>query len=71
VLSHQFLDGTDLHECGYMPSNWDGTKVYYNVKENFDTLAQLIRALSCHARGHQFNSDTCRQINNRKTTCRN
>ena len=32
TLSHQFLDGVDLHECGFIPKDWDGGHVYVNVK---------------------------------------
>jgi hypothetical protein len=32
TLSHQFLDGTDLHECGFVPNDWNGEKIYIKVK---------------------------------------
>lgn len=32
TLSHQFLDGKKKHECGFVPHDWDGGKVYINVK---------------------------------------
>ena len=28
-LSHQFLDGTDRHECGFVPNDWNGEKLYF------------------------------------------
>lgn len=32
TLSHQFLDGTDKHECGFVPNNHDSSSVYVEVK---------------------------------------
>jgi hypothetical protein len=32
TLSHQFLDGTNKHECGFVPNNYDGSRVYIKVK---------------------------------------
>ena len=28
-FSHQFLDGTDRHECGLVPNDWNGKKLYF------------------------------------------
>lgn len=32
TLSHQFLDGTDKHECGFVPNNWNYTRLYVDLK---------------------------------------
>jgi hypothetical protein len=43
TLSHQFLDGTDKHECGFIPNNHDGSRVYYDVKKcNAVTIEQKV-----------------------------
>ena len=32
TFSEQFLDGTEKHECGVVPNDWDGvTRVYYTA----------------------------------------
>ena len=28
-LSHQFLDGEKKHECGFVPNDWNGKKLYF------------------------------------------
>ena len=28
-LSHQFLDGTDRHECGFVPNDGNGKTLYF------------------------------------------
>ena len=28
-FSHQFLDGTDRHECGFIPNDWNGKTIYF------------------------------------------
>jgi hypothetical protein len=34
TLSHQFLDGDAIHECGIIPNNWNGKRKYINVKKS-------------------------------------
>ena len=32
VLSHQFLDGSKPHPCGFVPNDWNGSTVKVKVK---------------------------------------
>lgn len=32
TLSHQFLDGIDLHPCGFVPHDWNGQSVFYWIR---------------------------------------
>lgn len=31
TLSHQFLDGEAKHECGFVPGDFDGSLLYFEL----------------------------------------
>ena len=30
ILSHQFLDGENKHECGFVPNDFNGKTLYFD-----------------------------------------
>lgn len=46
VISHQFLDGSNRHECGFVPNDFNGALLYFelNKQQFLPTVAKKIQS---------------------------